>query len=68
MSAPTRRPFIEQSMTFFYTDDLERLSRFYREVLELPLVLDQGVCHIYRVSESSFAGPLAAAGLKGDRT
>lgn len=56
MSAPARRPFIEQSMTFFYTDDLERLSRFYRETLELPLVLDQGVCHIFRVSETSFLG------------
>ena len=56
MSAPTRRPFIEQSMTFFYTDDIERLAAFYGETLELPMVLDQGVCRIFRVSETSFLG------------
>lgn len=51
-----RRPFIEQTMTFFYTDDLDRLAKFYGETLELPLVLDQGVCRIFRASESSFLG------------
>jgi catechol 2,3-dioxygenase-like lactoylglutathione lyase family enzyme len=50
------RPPIDQQITFFYTDDLERLSRFYGEVMELEQVLDQGVCHIYRVTDDSFIG------------
>lgn len=50
------RPAIDQQITFFYTDDLERLSRFYGEVMELEQVLDQGVCHIFRVTDDSFIG------------
>ncbi len=31
-------------------------SKFYREILELPFVLDQGPCHIYKLSPTSFIG------------
>lgn len=31
-------------------------ARFYEEVLELPLVVDQGDCRIYRVSPQAFLG------------
>jgi catechol 2,3-dioxygenase-like lactoylglutathione lyase family enzyme len=43
-------------MTFFYSDDLEAHAAFYRDVLELEQVLDQGVCRIFRVTETSFLG------------
>ncbi|MCB0046026.1 MAG: VOC family protein [Caldilineaceae bacterium] len=50
------RPPIEQQVTFFYTPDLAAAAHFYETVLELPLVLDQGSCRIYRVSGDAFLG------------
>lgn len=50
------RPKIDQSVVFTYTDDLEAGSRFFREVMELDFVVDQGPCHIFRLSETSFLG------------
>lgn len=49
-------PPINQNVIFTYTDDLEAASRFFREVMELDFVVDQGACHIYRMSETSFIG------------
>lgn len=49
-------PPIDQQITFLYTRDLARSARFYEEVMELPLVLDQGDCRIYRVSSSGYLG------------
>ena len=51
-----RRPVIDQQVTFLYTRDLAATAAFYEEVLELPLVLDQGSCRIYRVSGVGFLG------------
>ncbi len=51
-----KRPSIGQQVTFLYTDDLEMTSQFYGQTLELDFVLDQGSCHIYRLSPSSFIG------------
>ena len=48
-----------QQVTFVYTNDLDRTTRFYGETLGLELVLDQGPCHIYRVTPSSFLGVCA---------
>ena len=48
-------PF-EQNMTFLYSDEMEATSAFFREKLGLPLVLDQGVCHIFQVSPTGFLG------------
>jgi catechol 2,3-dioxygenase-like lactoylglutathione lyase family enzyme len=48
-------PFAQQ-VTFLFTDDLAASAAFYEGVLELPLVLDQGVCHIYRVAANAFVG------------
>ncbi len=39
----------EQQVTFLYVKDLDRSRIFYEEVLELELVLSQGVARIYRV-------------------
>ena len=50
------RPPISHSIVFTYTDDLERGSRFFREVMELDFVVDQGACHIYRLTPLSYIG------------
>ncbi len=50
------RPAIDQQVTFFYTRDLAETARFYEEIMGLELVLDQGVCRIYRVSQDGFVG------------
>ncbi len=44
------------SITFCTTTDLEATSRFYGEVLGLPLVLDQGRCRIWRVAGGGYLG------------
>ena len=49
-------PPIQQQVTFFYTHDLDATAAFYENVIGLPLVLDQGVCRIYRVSSAAFVG------------
>lgn len=48
-------PFSD-TITFLYTRDLARTALFYEEVLDLPLVVDQGSCRIYRVAEGGFVG------------
>jgi catechol 2,3-dioxygenase-like lactoylglutathione lyase family enzyme len=50
------RPFIEQNVTWLYSDDLDTHAAFYRDVLELPQVLDQGVCRVFQVSPTGFLG------------
>ena len=50
------RPSIDQQVTFLYTRDLAASAHFYEHVLGLPLVQDQGVCRIYRVSDNAFLG------------
>ena len=50
------RPKIDQSIVFTYTDDLPAASRFFRETMELDLVVDEGTCHIFRLNEASFLG------------
>lgn len=47
---------VNQQVTFLYTEDLDGSSVFYRDVMGLEFVLDQGSCHIYRLSPSSFIG------------
>jgi catechol 2,3-dioxygenase-like lactoylglutathione lyase family enzyme len=49
-------PSLEQQVTFLYANDLQKTAHFYEEVLELPLVLDQGSCRIYDVCGSGFLG------------
>lgn len=45
-----------QSVCFFYTNDLANTHEFYHEALGLPMVLDQGACRIYQVSQDGFIG------------
>lgn len=51
-----QRPPIDQQVTFIYTRNLERTAGFYQHSLGLPLVLDQGSCRIFRVSQAAFLG------------
>ena len=48
-------PF-EQTVTFLHSNDLDATSRFYEEILELPLVRDQGACRIYKTSGGGYLG------------
>lgn len=50
------RPPIDQQVTFLSTADLEATAVFYEQILGLELVLDQGACRIYRVSDDAFIG------------
>ena len=49
-------PPIDQNVIFTYTDDLEKASAFFHEVMELEFVVDQGACHIYRFNDTCFIG------------
>ena len=52
----SRPPPFEQQITFLRATDLKRSHEFYAGVLRLDLVLDQGDCRIYSLSESAFVG------------
>jgi catechol 2,3-dioxygenase-like lactoylglutathione lyase family enzyme len=52
---PTAAPF-EQQVVFLFTADLVATTRFYRDLLGLPLALDQGTCRIFRVSRDGYLG------------
>ena len=47
---------IDAQITFCYTRDLAAATRFYEEGLQLPLVLDQGGCRIYRAASGAYVG------------
>ncbi|MCL4266035.1 MAG: VOC family protein [Anaerolineae bacterium] len=51
-----QRPPIEQQVTFLYTADLAATAVFYESILQLPLVLDQGVCRIYATGGDAYLG------------
>ena len=48
--------FAKEWITFCYTTDLAATARFYEDIVELPLALDQGGCRIYRVREGAYLG------------
>jgi catechol 2,3-dioxygenase-like lactoylglutathione lyase family enzyme len=54
MSGMTR-PELAQQVTFLYAEEPEASWRFYGEVLELPLVQDQGTCRIYAAAPENRA-------------
>lgn len=47
---------VNEQITFLYTQDLEKSARFYEQAMGLPLILDQGGCRIYGITESAFVG------------
>jgi catechol 2,3-dioxygenase-like lactoylglutathione lyase family enzyme len=64
----THHPPIDQQITFLYTDDLAKTTVFYEEVLGLELALDQGICRIYRVSDSACVGICQRENVPADKT
>ena len=46
----------DSQITFCYTRDLEEVTRFYADLLGLPLVLDQGGCRIFRAAPAAYIG------------
>jgi len=46
----------ESQITFICTGDLESSTRFYGDLLGLPLVMDQGSCMIFRAAPGAFIG------------
>lgn len=46
----------DQLVTFLLVTNLERSTDFYRDVLGLELVLDQGDCRILQVTDTAFIG------------
>ena len=46
----------DAQITFCRVRDLEVTARFYADRLGLKLVLDQGTCRIYRVTQTAFLG------------
>ena len=46
----------DAQITFLPSADLQRSRSFYEGVLGLPLVVDQGTCHIFRVGPAAYLG------------
>ncbi len=44
------------TITFLRTNDLEKTSDFYLNVLNCKLIVDQGQCHIYETSKGAYIG------------
>lgn len=51
-----QRPNIDQQISFIFPEDLEASFRFYEDIMNFPLVQDQGDCRIYRVASDAFLG------------
>src|SRR4051794_27195321 len=45
-----------QQITWVYTYNLGDTAAFYRDLLDLEEVLDQGFCRVFRATNSSFIG------------
>ncbi len=48
-------------VTFIYTHDLERASKFYGDALGLSMVHDEGPARIFRISEQGYLGVCIAS-------
>lgn len=59
MAAPSKRPYIEQAVTWIYTEHLDNLVPFYRDVLELEMVLEQRRTRVFRTGPDAFLGVCA---------
>jgi len=46
----------DSMITFLYTEDMDACHSFYSDVLNLPMVLDQGGCRIYRTAADAYIG------------
>ncbi len=44
------------SITFLYYKDYEKAKKFYKDILKLELVMDQGFASVYKINPNSFIG------------
>ena len=44
------------AITFLQTDDLKKTSEFYEEIMKCSLIVDQGDCRIFQITNESFIG------------
>ncbi len=56
MNPAAARTPIQGQITFLPTADLHATDAFYRGLLGLPLVRDQGVCRIYATAAGAYLG------------
>ena len=56
MNPTDARTPIQGQITFLPTNDLHATDAFYRGLLGLPLVRDQGVCRIYATGTGAYLG------------
>lgn len=47
---------ITSQITFLYFKELEKASKFFEDIMQFKLVIDQGPAKIYRVSNKAFIG------------
>ena len=59
-----RRPELSQQITFLGVRDIQKTAAFYEEILDFPLILDQGGCRIYGVAGSAFTFAGARSGCR----
>ena len=52
----SKRPPIEQQVTFLHARNLAETAVFYEQILGLKLVLDQGSCRIYATGGDAYLG------------
>ena len=50
------RPVIDQQVTFLAARDLQATAAFYEQLINLPLIFDQGTCRIYQAAGGAFLG------------
>jgi hypothetical protein len=43
-------------ITFLYYNNIEQAEKFFKEVLRLPLIMDQGFAKIYQIHGDAFIG------------
>jgi len=49
-------PAIDGTITFFYYEDLEAAARFYEDLLQLPITMDEDWVRIFQITPTSSVG------------
>lgn len=55
-------------IVFLGVTDFSKVHRFYSDILNCPLVIDQGTCRIYQISSKAFVGFCLHLDVKTDPT
>ena len=44
------------AITFLQTEDLQKTTEFYTEIMKCPIIVDQGQCKIFQITKESYIG------------